>query len=59
MNIGISAKSFYEKCVRVWHILKKPSRSEFETITKAATIGILVVGVMGFLISIIMKFIVK
>ena len=59
MNIAVNIKSFYGKCVRVWHILKKPSRKEFETVTKASTIGILAVGVIGFLVSIAMKFFVK
>lgn len=52
----IQTKSFIVKCKRVWHALKKPSRKEFETVTKVSAIGILVLGTLGFLISIIMKF---
>lgn len=52
-------KSFYHKCVRVWHILKKPSRKEFETIAKVSAMGIGVIGLIGFLISIIMKIFVR
>lgn len=59
MDIKASAKSFYEKCVRVWHILRKPTRKEFETIVKAAAIGILVIGALGFLIQLSMKIFVK
>jgi protein translocase SEC61 complex gamma subunit len=59
MDIKVSAKSFYEKSVRVWHVLRKPSKQEFETITKASTVGILIIGVMGFLISIMMKYFFK
>ena len=51
----VSAKSFVVKCKRVWHALKKPSKKEFETVTKVSAIGILLLGTLGFLISIIMK----
>ena len=48
-------KSFFFKSKRVWYVLKKPTRKEFETITKVSAIGILIIGLGGFLISIIMK----
>lgn len=54
-----STKSFILKCKRVWHSMKKPSRKEFETIAKVSAIGIGLLGVLGFLISIIMKVFVK
>ena len=54
-NVLTSTKSFVVKCKRVWSVLKKPSRKEFETIAKVSAIGILILGVLGFLISIIMK----
>ena len=50
-----STKAFLVKCKRVWHILKKPTRKEFETIAKVSAIGIVILGVLGFLISMIMK----
>lgn len=48
-------KSFFIKCKRVWHSLKKPTRKEFEQISKVSAIGIVILGILGFLISIIMK----
>ena len=48
-------KSFALKCKRVWYVLKKPTRKEFETIAKVSAIGILILGFIGFLISLIMK----
>ncbi|MBS3070685.1 protein translocase SEC61 complex subunit gamma [Candidatus Pacearchaeota archaeon] len=48
--------SFYHQSVRVWHILKKPTRKEFLAVTKISAVGILVVGSVGFLISILMGF---
>jgi len=48
-------KSFLVKCRRVWHALKKPSRKEFEQVSKVSALGILALGVFGFLISIVVK----
>lgn len=50
-------KSFLTKCKRVWHTLKKPSRKEFEMIAKVSAIGIAILGLLGFLVSIIVKLI--
>ncbi|MBS3083913.1 protein translocase SEC61 complex subunit gamma [Candidatus Pacearchaeota archaeon] len=48
-------KSFIVQCVRVWHILKKPTKQEFLMISKISALGILAIGLVGFLIGIIMK----
>jgi len=52
-------KPFCMKCKRVWLVLKKPSKKEFEQITKVSGIGILLLGALGFLVSIVMKLFVK
>jgi len=49
-------KSFFEQCLRVWYLLKKPTKDELITIAKVSAIGISLVGLIGFLISIIMNF---
>jgi len=54
-----STRSFFIKCKRVWYALKKPSRKEFKTITKVSAIGIAILGVLGFLISMIMKIFIR
>ena len=54
-EIAQQLKSFFFKSKRVWHVLKKPTKKEFLTITKVSAIGILIIGVGGFIISIIMK----
>jgi len=59
MELKNSITSFYHKSIRVWHILKKPSRKEFETIAKVSAIGIGIIGILGFLVSIIMAIFVK
>ena len=45
----------YHKYLRVWRLLKKPSMEEFKTISKVSAIGLLVIGAIGFAISIVMK----
>ena len=51
MNI----KSFLAKCKRVWLALKKPTKKEFSMVAKISAIGIAILGLMGFFISLIMK----
>ena len=46
-------KTFLLKCRRVWYVLKKPSKKEFEQVTKVSAIGIALLGFIGFLISLI------
>lgn len=48
-------KSFIGKCKRVWHTLKKPSKKEFEQIAKISALGILILGLLGFIISLLME----
>ena len=53
------AKAFLKKCKRVWHTLKKPTKEEFWQTTKISAIGIVILGVLGFAISLLMKAFVK
>lgn len=55
-NLSKKLKLFIGKCKRVWIVLKKPTKKEFELISKISAIGILALGLVGFLISLIMKF---
>lgn len=48
-------KAFIAKSRRVWMALKKPTRKEFEMVAKVSALGILALGVLGFLISTVMK----
>lgn len=59
MKSFAKTKSFLIKCRRVWYTLKKPSRKEFEQVTKVSAIGIVILGVIGFLISMAMKLFTK
>jgi len=55
MKILTSIKSFIGKCKRVWMVLKKPTKDEFIKVAQVSAVGILVIGVIGFFISIVMK----
>jgi protein transport protein SEC61 subunit gamma and related proteins len=54
-NLGVKAKSFFIKCKRVWLSLRKPTKKEFQMTAKISAIGIALLGVLGFLISLIIK----
>ncbi|MFT7615662.1 MAG: protein transport protein SEC61 subunit gamma-like protein [Candidatus Woesearchaeota archaeon] len=41
---------FYQECVRVLKVTKKPTMVEFKTISKVSGLGILIIGILGFLI---------
>ena len=53
--MAFNLKSFGRKCVRVWRVLKKPNKEEYWTVSKVSAIGVLVIGLLGFIISIIVK----
>lgn len=49
-------KVFAAKSKRVWLVMKKPSKKEFGAVAKISALGILILGVLGFLISILTGF---
>jgi len=59
MSIKEQLKNFLAKCKRVWLVLKKPSRREYTTIAKVSAIGVLILGAIGFFVSILMKMLVR
>jgi len=48
-------KDFIKKCKRVWLIMKKPTKKEYELTAKVTAFGILIIGMIGFLIALIME----
>ncbi|MEX0920999.1 MAG: protein translocase SEC61 complex subunit gamma [Candidatus Pacearchaeota archaeon] len=48
-------KRFIAKSKRVWLVMKKPTKNEYMTVAKITAIGILIIGVVGFIISMIMQ----
>jgi protein transport protein SEC61 subunit gamma and related proteins len=50
-----NVQSFFVQCKRVWTILKKPTASEYRSIAKISGLGILSLGLLGFVISLILS----
>ncbi len=51
----IKLKSFIKESLRILKITKKPNREEFKVIVKISGIGILLIGLIGFVITIAWK----
>jgi|TARA_Y100000310_G_scaffold311565_1_gene357970 protein transport protein SEC61 subunit gamma-like protein len=49
----IRFKSFINESIRVLKVTRKPSKEEFKTIVKVSGLGMIVIGLMGFLITMI------
>ncbi|MBW2967024.1 protein translocase SEC61 complex subunit gamma [Candidatus Woesearchaeota archaeon] len=46
-------KAYVLECRRVLKITKKPDSTEFKTIVKVSGIGMIIIGLIGFLITLI------
>jgi protein transport protein SEC61 subunit gamma and related proteins len=46
-------KSFVVECIRVLKVTKKPDAFEFKTIVKVSGLGILIIGLIGFIVQMI------
>lgn len=46
-------KSFIGECLRVLRVTKKPDAIEFKTIVKVSGLGILIIGLVGFVIQMV------
>ena len=44
-------RSFIQECLRVLKVTKKPDAIEFKTIVKVSGLGILIIGLIGFVIQ--------
>lgn len=44
-------RGFFNESVRVLKVTRKPSKFEFQTIVKAAGLGMIVIGLVGFIIT--------
>ena len=52
-SIWFKLKGFINESIRVLRVTKKPDKTEFLTIVKASGLGILIIGLMGFIIQMI------
>ena len=46
-------KSFLGECLRVLKVTKKPDATEYKTIVKVSGLGILIIGLVGFVIQMV------
>ena len=44
-------KRFGKECMRVLRVTKKPDSIEFKTIVKVSALGMLIIGLVGFIIQ--------
>jgi protein translocase SEC61 complex gamma subunit len=54
-KISLWADSHFQQYKRVWRLLRKPTMQEFKLIAKVTAIGLLAIGAIGFLFSLIIK----
>ena len=45
-------KEFFQQCGRVFRISRKPTMEEIKQVSKISALGLLVIGMIGFLITI-------
>lgn len=48
-----SIVDFIKLCQRVLHVSKKPGKEEFMNVAKITGIGVIIIGAIGFIISIV------
>ncbi|MBE6485293.1 MAG: protein translocase SEC61 complex subunit gamma [Methanosphaera stadtmanae] len=54
MNINKeSIYGFLKQCERVLRVAKKPDTEEYKTVAKVTGVGILIIGVIGFIIALL------
>lgn len=54
MNINKeSIRGFSKQCERVLRVSKKPDNEEYKTVAKVTGLGIIVIGLIGFVISLL------
>ena len=60
MNIKeqlMKLKYFWHECIRVLKITKKPTNEEFKTIVRASSLGLAIIGLVGFIVFLIRQMI--
>ncbi|MBS3101850.1 protein translocase SEC61 complex subunit gamma [Candidatus Woesearchaeota archaeon] len=50
-SLGFRLKNFIGECKRVLTVTKKPDAAEFKTIVKVSGLGMLIIGLVGFVIT--------
>jgi len=53
--MAFDIKNYGRKLLRVWRVLKRPGREEYWNVAKISAIGILLIGLIGFIISLLIR----
>jgi protein transport protein SEC61 subunit gamma and related proteins len=51
-------QAYYVECMRVLKVTQKPTAEEFKTIVKVSALGMLIIGLLGFLIFMLAKLVI-
>lgn len=52
-KVLLRLKNFTKECRRVLRVTKKPTKEEFKIIVKVSAIGLLIIGLIGFIIQVL------
>ncbi|MFH0936269.1 MAG: protein translocase SEC61 complex subunit gamma [Candidatus Woesearchaeota archaeon] len=55
-NLLPKFKNFVQECIRVLKVTKKPNNEELKIIVKISGMGILAIGIIGFIIQMMWQF---
>ncbi len=58
-NVISKLKNFTKESIRVLKVTKKPTKEEFKVIVKVAGLGIMAIGLVGFVITMIRQLLFK
>ena len=50
---------FINECQRVWNVTKKPNKKEYFTTLKIVLLGLLIIGLIGFVVEIFAQLVIK
>ncbi len=50
-SLWVKFKSFINECMRVLKVTRKPDTLEFKTIVKVSGLGMIIIGIVGFLFT--------
>lgn len=53
MALLVKLRSFWIECIRVLKATKKPTNEEFKAIVKISGLGMVVIGLLGFVIQLL------
>ena len=51
VDLMLKLQEFFAKCSRVWAVMMKPTKDEIKVVAQASGLGILLMGLIGFAIS--------